>query len=56
MSEQKMKATKVKHMNRIRVDGRLYEWNDLFAAYWSVSGEPRQLQEADLAGATITPA
>lgn len=29
--------------------GQRYEWNAAFNAYWSVSGEPRQLQPGEMA-------
>jgi hypothetical protein len=43
-----MKASKIKNLTRVRIKGKLYEWNDVFGAYWSVEGKPGELQEEDL--------
>ncbi|AQH05993.1 hypothetical protein A9R05_44405 (plasmid) [Burkholderia sp. KK1] len=44
---------KIDGMNLVNVNGRRYEWNETFSAYWSVEGEPRALQRADLVGADV---
>lgn len=36
-------------LDRLEISGRVYEWNETFSSYWSVSGEPRALQVRDLA-------
>lgn len=42
-------APKYNSLDRIHVDGRLYEWNDLTSSYWSVYGDARQLPASELA-------
>lgn len=46
-------AEKIDGMDLISVNGRRYEWNESFSSYWSVDGDPRALQKADLVGADV---
>ncbi|MBX9753115.1 MAG: hypothetical protein K2X80_00045 [Pseudomonadaceae bacterium] len=36
-------------IDRLEINGQQYTWNETFAAYWSDSGEPRALQEGEIA-------
>jgi hypothetical protein len=44
-----MKQAKIKNLNRVRINGELYEWNDFTQSYWSVLGKARELQKEDVA-------
>ncbi|WP_321935354.1 hypothetical protein [Paraburkholderia sp. J8-2] len=52
-SSRQGQAGRIEGMDLISVNGRRYEWNQVFSAYWSVDGGPRALQTADLLGAQI---
>lgn len=36
-------------IDRLEVNGHQYTWNEAFSSYWSDSGEPRALQEGEIA-------
>lgn len=41
---------KIQDRDQLLVCGVRYEWNPVFHGYWSVNGQPRELQQADLSG------
>ena len=49
-----MKAAKINGLNLVEISGRRYEWNEITDSYWSVNGDPRELQTTDLADTTAT--
>ena len=48
------KAAKIDGLNLVEIGGRRYEWNEATRSYWSVDGDPRELQATDLADEEAT--
>lgn len=44
---------KIRSIDLLLVSGKRYEWNETFSCYWSVSGDPVQLQNKDIVGVKI---
>lgn len=48
-----MSVDKINNLDRIRINGKLYEWNHTFGGYWTVLGNAYELQEKDIVGINL---
>lgn len=43
------KQARLPGLDHLQIDGEYFSWNESFDEYWSDSGEPRVLQEGEIA-------
>lgn len=41
-------------LDHLEIEGRVFSWNPTFSSYWTVNGDPRALQESELANWRMT--